>query len=94
MGSPLTTITCHDGPVTTLAFSADPSVVYSGGTDGTIQRWQWDSQESHSTELIILGGGNVTALSLDDCSRSVMVWDIGDSPTSTLLVSRVEHRCP
>lgn len=70
MGIPLASVASHDGPVNSLAFGTDSSVVYSGGSDGAINRWVWDSTDTHSAlTRLSVGDGNVSVIAIDTRSE-------------------------
>lgn len=81
----------HAGPVNSVAVSADRSLVASGGDDGTVRLWSWESRRQ--LQQLDLGAGRVTDVALSaDGQRlatatdqgSVRLWDISSLPARPL----------
>ncbi|MBF6544416.1 hypothetical protein [Nocardia brasiliensis] len=81
-----TTLTGHEGPVSTLAFANDARYLFSAADDGTIRSWDL-SRPSESAQIAAVHTASVSDLSLDHTGRrlatagadqSVRLWDVSD----------------
>lgn len=91
MGNRVASVSCHNGPVTALESGPDSTAIYSGGLDGTIREWRWETPNRVcDAPPLSVGEGNVSALAFNTRS-SCLVSGYSDGRIEAL---RVPHGDP